>query len=315
MTELLRPFQALQSALRPDDRIVISGASGWIGRSLIQELYLADPSIVSHRLLALGANSREISIFEGPNVFINETNLNLVREWQPTIAIHLAYLTADRLPDMNSRNYKEKNKEISQFGSDMQSISSLRAFMFASSGAALQVGSPSSLGSHPYSAQKSLDEATYTSSPLAQETPTLVPRLWSVTGPHCTRPQAFAFSDMILQCLDTGVIRVHAPEAVFRRYVDAGEFLSTCVAQNLHGVSGIIDSAGHLIEIRQLAEEIVKVLGGRVESTPVNESLEPNAYYTNSELMNDVALQLGTGFSGLHEQISQTARGLIQFIK
>ena len=64
MTELLRPYQALQSALRPDDRIVISGASGWIGRSLIQELYLADPSIFPHRLLALGVNSREISIFE-----------------------------------------------------------------------------------------------------------------------------------------------------------------------------------------------------------------------------------------------------------
>ncbi len=79
--------------------------------------------------------------------------------------------------------------------------------------------------------------------------------------------------------------------------------------------SGIIDSAGHLIEIRQLAEEIVRVLGGRVESTPVNESLKPNTYYTNSDSMDEVALQLGTGFSGLHEQISQTAQGLIQFIK
>ena len=315
MTELLEPFQALQGALRPDDRIVISGASGWMGRSLLHELYLADPSIFPDRILALGTHSREITVFDGPTIQIFETNLDLVRDWQPTVAVHLAYLTADRLAHLDPRDFAEMNKEISQFGSELQGIPSLRAFMFASSGAALQVGGKSPLAQHPYATQKALDEATYTSSESAQITPTLMARLWSVTGPHCTRPQEFAFSNMILQFLQTGAIKVEAPGPVLRKYVDAGEFLSVCLTLNLQGKSRIIDSAGDLVEIRDLARAISRELGGHVDNITVDGNAEQNTYYSTSDSMSAAAIELGVKFTNLKGQISRTKDGLASFLE
>jgi len=313
VTETLKPFQALQAALQPDDRIVISGASGWMGRSLLHELYLAYPSMFPDRILALGKHSRVITVFDGPTVQVFETNLDLVRGWQPTVAVHLAYLTSDRLAHLDPRHFVEMNREISQFGSELQGISSLRAFMFASSGAALQVGGKSAIAQHPYASQKALDEATYTRSESAQVTPTLMARLWSVSGPHCTRPQEFAFSDMISQHLQTGSIKVGSPGLVFRKYVDAGEFLSVCLTRNLQGKSGIIDSAGDLVEIRDLARAISRELGGPVENYIVDNNVEQNVYYSTSDSMNVAALKLGVGFTDLRGQILRTCEGLASF--
>ena len=75
MTASVAPHQVLGAALQSQDRIVISGASGWMGRSLLQELFLADSSLFPERVLALGSTTRRIQLLDGLAVNIVKASL------------------------------------------------------------------------------------------------------------------------------------------------------------------------------------------------------------------------------------------------
>ena len=304
------PFEALRDELRSGDRIVITGASGWLGQSLLHELNLADPTVLRDRVLALGSRDREIALLDGTSVRIREWKDNEVAAFKPTVAVHLAYLTADRLRDTTDELYSATNHGLSTRGMALQQLPGLRAFMFASSGAATVAGADSTLGKHPYAQQKADDESAYLTSPASGLTPTLAARLWSVSGPYCTRPHAYAFSDMVVQARAGQQITVSAMGEVRRRYVDAGEFLATCLALNLRGRSGVVNSAGAEVEMRELAELITDVIGGTFTANPIDTQIGADRYLTDSSDMASAAQELGIDFTDLAGQVRFTSRGL-----
>lgn len=305
-----RPFEALRDELRPEDRIVITGASGWLGQSLLHELNLADPTLIPDRVLALGSRARDIELLDGTRVPIREWNDAVVETFHPTIAVHLAYLTADRLRETKDEAYAATNRELSDRGLTLQELPGLRAFMFASSGAATVAGAATALGQHPYAQQKADDERAYLNSNATGTTPTLAARLWSVSGPYCTRPQAYAFSDMIVKARAGEQIAVAAPGEVRRRYVDAGEFLAACLALNLRGHSGIVNSAGDEVEMRELAAVISATLGGTFTAPIIDSRIPADHYLADPSDMESAAEVLGIGFTGLVGQVLLTSRGL-----
>jgi nucleoside-diphosphate-sugar epimerase len=310
MTTVREPHEALRAALRPDDRIVITGASGWLGQSLLHELVLADPTLFPKRVLALGSYARKIELLDGVRVQVEEWHEATATEWQPTVAVHLACLTADRLASSTVEAYVETNARLAERGRGLQSIPSLRAFMFASSGAATLAGEESAWGRHPYARQKAEDETRYIHGGMSTGTPTLTARIWSVSGPYCTRPRTYAFSDMVVQCLKGDPIQVTATGRVLRRYVDAGEFLAACLALNLEGHSGVVDSAGDLVEVRELAAAVAHELGGAVIAAPIDPDVEPNTYVGDPGGMTAVAETLDVDFTDLAGQIRRTSKGL-----
>jgi nucleoside-diphosphate-sugar epimerase len=281
-----------------------------MGRSLLHELRLADSTAFPDRVLALGSHARQIDMLDGSHVQVEGWQGDTAAEWQPTIAVHLAYLTADRITESTAEAYRGTNAGLTNRGLDLQALPSLRAFMFASSGAATVAGEDSALGRHPYSAQKAEDEDRYLRAGRAGELPTLAARLWSVSGPYCTRPRTYAFSDMVLSCLRGEPIRVKAKGEVLRRYVDAGEFLAACLALNLGGRSGAIDSAGELVEMRGLAAAIADELGGTMIAAPIDPEVEPDTYMADPSGMADAAAHLGIRFTDLSGQIRRTSHGL-----
>ena len=301
------PFEALRDALQPSDRILITGASGWMGRSLLHELRLADPEAFPDRVLALGSHARQIDLLDGSSVAVQEWHDDVAADWQPTIAVHLAYLTAERITDSSPEAYAATNAGLTERGLRLQSLPSLRAFMFASSGAATVAGADSALGRHPYSAQKAEDEDRYLQAGRDHGVPTLAARIWSVSGPHCTKPREYAFSDMIMQARTSGNITVQATGRVVRRYVDAGEFLAACLAANLNGVSGDLNSAGELVEMRELAAAIASELGATVTASPPDPDLPANIYAADPDDMDRLATDLRIHFTDLPGQIRRTA--------
>jgi nucleoside-diphosphate-sugar epimerase len=304
-----RPYEALRDALEKSDRIVITGASGWLGQSLLHELNLADPTLLPDRVLALGSFTRQIELLDGTTVEIREWNDDDAENFHPTIAVHLAYLTADQFQANGAEQYIATNEGMTRRGLALQALPGLRAFMFASSGAATVAGDNTPLGSHPYSQQKADDESAYLSSVAASSTPTLASRLWSVSGPYCTRPQAYAFSDMVVRALAKQPLEVKARGEVRRRYVDAGEFLAACLSLNLRGGTGIIDSAGVEVEMRELGAAITSELGGTLIASEIDMTVAPDLYLADPASMAAAAKELNITFTELSGQIAFTSRG------
>ncbi len=302
------PFTALAPLIRTDDRIVITGASGWLGRSLLHELSAALADRFDDTVLALGARPRTVTLLDGRPVPVGAWNEADVTAWRPTVAVHLAYLTADRLAAAGGEEaYIRLNDDLTRRAAALRRTPTLRTFVASSSGAATVAGTDSALGRHPYSRMRLAEENDLLA---ASDVPTLIARAWSVSGGYCNRPKSFAFSDFVTSAIDTGQVVVRAPGVVLRRYVDAGEYLAVALAEALSGRTGVLDSTGELVEIRQLAHAVADELGGSVVEAAPDPAVPVDRYASDDPTMAACATARGLTLSTLREQIIRTARGL-----
>ena len=292
--------------LRDDDRVAITGASGWLGRSLLHHLSREWGERLPEQVLALGASRRLVRLLDGRQVLVQAWDDEYVASWHPTLVVHLACLTPDRMQPGGEAEFAATNASLSERGLALRALSSVRGFLLASSGAATLVGTEAPLAAHPYALQRRRDEELAL---RAEAVPSVVARAWSVSGPYCTRPEAFAFSDFVHQALRGGPVRVRARGRVLRRYVDAGEFLALTLNGLAAGRSGLVDSTGPLVEVRDLAAEVARILGATVEAAPESPDVRADLYYSDSPAMAQWAAEQGVTLMDLEEQIRFTARG------
>jgi len=224
-----------------------------------------------------------------------------ILRWEPTIAVHLAFLTREFEVRWGLAEYEKQNQHLSMLATQLYGIPSIRGVAVASSGAALTMLDSS------YGRLKAKDERHFSTMGLKTGTPTVIGRIWSLSGAHCTKPTAFALYDLIRQTLSKPVIEIEATREVRRSYVDAGEFLEICLGALGAGHSGVINSAGSVIEIGQLALEIQQTLGrvAPIRRPPARHA--PDDYFAQDDVQAEWAHILGVSVSSLTEQIGRSS--------
>lgn len=279
------------------ERLLLFGGSGWLGRSLLHRL---SPYGLQD-ILVVGESSRLI-ILPDREIRVHSYSLAAAEDFQPSIVIHLAALTRDRLTAANKETYSETNRVLLRRGLALSRISSVSAVVSVSSGAALT-------DSGPYGASKREQESAFEA--LRGEIPAHIvnARVWSVTGRFCTKPDAFAITSMIQEAKRLGTVTVRSVIPVRRRYVDAGEFLELAMRAGKIGLAQSIDSSGALVELEQLAVRIGSIYGAEVQCSPSRVG-PGDDYFTSSSSMLKVAKQLDYKFSSLDTQITRTGQDL-----
>lgn len=291
-----RPFGSLEST----DRVAITGATGWLGRELLSRLASLRPDVV---VLPIASHARDFSA--GIHYFrsVEWDHFSLV-DWKPTVFVHLAHLTRDREEIWGPHAYVRENGRLTLAAIKAAELPTVRAVVLASSGAA--VASPESL----YGRGKVAAESLFLDHGRRTGQPCVVARAWSVSGSLCPKPNLFALYDFIRQAKERGRISISASTLTFRRYVDAGEFLETCVNAAAAGVSSVIDSYGELVEMGELAERVLstlKIEGGVLRVDP---SGVPDYYAADSAAFEDWARDFGVHVSDLAEQIRRSSWAL-----
>jgi len=301
----------LQGCLTRKDRVVVTGASGWLGRSLLHEIEAVLGDRLHEQVLALGSADRDIHLGSGRRVRIHAWEHERVAEWQPTCAVHLAYLTRDHTADTSLAEYVEANLRLTARAARLMHLPGIRSFVAASSGAAVQVDWSRAISpAGAYGALKRLDEDFFAAEGRRLGVPTVIARTWSVSGPYCTKPTLFAFSDFIQQALGTGMITVRATGEVWRRYVDAGQYLALCLQEAIRAHAGTIESTGPQIELRDLAQRVAIALGGRVSLAAAQPGQQPSRYVSVTSDLEDHLQGTGAHLLTIEEQIQFTAAGL-----
>lgn len=290
------------SALRSDDRVLVSGASGWIGRSLLSVL-LPVADRMGAQVLATGSVARSIAM-DGSTVRIVAWTDDVSAEWAPTVVVHCAFATRDRLESLGAAAFEAANLELTQRGIFAFSLPSVRAGVQVSSGAA--VAADPDL----YGRMKQAQERAFRDVARDAERPLVTARIWSVSGPHCTKPDGFAFSSFIAQALRSRTIEVTALGEIWRRYVDAAQYMSIALEHALGGASAVVDSTGDLVELHGLAESVASALGAKVVAAPASAEVPADRYYSSSPQMTELSQAQGVRLMNLQEQIQHTARGL-----
>lgn len=295
-------------SVKSDDRVLITGASGWFGRTatLIFEE-------TKNPMYLTGSYSRKIQ-YLGRTFEVNKWNLQEIEKFQPTVVIDCAYLTREMVGSAGIDNYIEVNRRLVQQIVDLKHLASLRLAVSFSSGAAENFRSASlqkSIQDDPYGFLKVEQETVLQSEFETSGTDLVIARVWNTSGSLVTKVNGFALSDLIDQALK-GHMKVSSHFMVWRRYCMIEEVIAVAL-NGSQGSERVFDTGGQLIEIRDLAvliQELVNPIA--TLELPADSDGIPSEYFSDGESWSRWCNALNFEPASLDEQIMQVSNWMNQ---
>jgi nucleoside-diphosphate-sugar epimerase len=307
VTELVSASaRALAAQALGNDRVLVTGASGWLGRTaldLLAPLGLPTLAVASRaRIIRVGNRQIECRVWEDSEV----------AAFAPSVVLDCAFLTRDRIADMPLSDYVAANRALTQRLVYATQLAGVRLALTISSGAAVYphdaLNGP--LEDNPYGYLKREGEQRLAQAAAESGAVPVVARAWSISGAHVQKPQSYALGSMILAAA-SGAIRITARHPVFRRYVLAEELLALGIAEGSAGPA-TIDSGGELVEMAELAARIAAVLFPSVViSRDEVDPRQSDNYHSDGRDWEKRCQKWDLASASLDRQIEITARGVL----
>ena len=293
--------------------VLITGANGWLGRSAISVLTERYPN--KFRIYALTRNRNNLSNLHLQNLQV--INYDEVQHIDSPITglIHTAFKTQSYITELTADSYKVENSEILNWLDRFLSEKNPAWAISISSGAAKTYSDKLSkrepLNSKDlYGELKVQEEQILTDSSIPN---IAIGRLWAASGRYMQNHKIYALGEFIEKALNSERIIVKSSKPVFRRYIDAEDFLDVLLNCAWANPRTLIDSGGVLTTIESLASlvvnEIAKQTGSKVPISVGNEEVEPSnqEYFPKSNRFNLLMEQYGIVGLTLEQQIERTA--------
>lgn len=289
-----------------DDRVLITGASGWLGRTALDLI-----SPLGLPTLALASRPRTIEV-GGCDVECHTWNDQDVRTFAPTVVLDCAFLTKGFALTMSLPDYVSTNRLLTDRLLYAARLPQVRLALTVSSGAAVYPHDALSrpIEDNAYGYLKAEAERRLMQEVDGGGAVPVVARAWSISGAHVQDPENFALGSMIIAAAG-GSIHITANRPVFRRYVLAEELLAVGIVEGSVGPA-VIDSGGQLIEMDELAHRIAAVVNPEAVITRADiEPLQPDRYHSDGSDWAERCRHLEFVSAPLEEQIEITARGVL----
>jgi nucleoside-diphosphate-sugar epimerase len=226
-------------------RIIVVGATGWIGRAVQYLLKRIDCQV-----LTFGSPRSK----EAPT-------------WDPATAeafgadglVFLAGVTPNVGEKLGLRAYETCLVDVTRTLQQCLQLSELRWVSYASSGIVETAVREDPYGfRHAYRAAKFREEAIVERATSRVLIPQMI-RIYSLSGPFVTRPQDYALFDLILQA-KTGVINVTSQFGVWRNYTSVIDLATVMLCASLCVGSEPLSTGGRPIEVRDLAGLVARAV-------------------------------------------------------
>jgi nucleoside-diphosphate-sugar epimerase len=298
--------RALAAQALGNDRVLVTGASGWLGRTALDLLApLGLPT------LALASRPRIIRVADC-EIECRVWDEHEVAAFAPTVVLDCAFLTRDRVADMPLDEYLSANRALTDRLVYATQLPSVRLALTVSSGAAVHphdaLDGP--IEDNPYGYLKREAEHRLAQAAAECGAVPVVVRAWSISGAHVQKPQRYALGSMIRDA-DSGAIRITARRPVFRRFVLAEELLALGIAEGGVGPA-TIDSGGELVEMAELATRIATVVRpDAVISRDEVDLRDPDQYHSEGQDWERRCQRWDLASASLNRQIEITARGVL----
>lgn len=298
------------TALRQSpQRIVVTGASGWLGRATLDLLHDALGDAFATRVVCFGSQRGEVWL--SPTRVVEQRPLSELGALpaQPTLLLHFAFLGKDRAEAMAEPEYRAANRAIRQTVLDALDRIGVEAVFVASSGAARHADDPSaSPAMRLYGTLKREDEDAIATWAEANAARAVIGRIFNISGPHINKVDSYALSSFLLDALAGGPVVVRARNEVRRSYVTIRELMSLVFALLLEGREGItrFDSGGETIELGELARIIASSMDCSVER-PTLRTGAADIYLGGDQSYRHLLTRHGIASVPLAEQIAETA--------
>lgn len=297
--------------------IFVSGASGWLGKeliSLISENRLTH--FTTNDLRLFSSNGRSIKLINSKEYLTSSFGVDQIEVMPKKLEgfIHLAFLTRDKLKTLNPNEFIRVNLELISNACKIIERMKPKWVVVVSSGAILNRESgeiESDIEKNPYGFCKRIEELLLTDATKRVGANIVIGRLWGASGEQMPPNPEYALSDFIEGARLKNEIQIKSGGEVFRRYLDAGEFMEVLVKLAVLGESRVLDSGGEVIEIGELSQ----LVGGHFPGTSVIRSktvTDIDDYYPRAQDFDELAKELGVKLSTIKEQVARTVNGHIR---
>lgn len=304
----------IKSLQAGDQRIIITGAGGWLGMATLELLHNALGERFAQRVRAFGSRDRDIHLRGG--VTIRQQPLSELNglSYTPSLLLHFAFLTKDRVAGLDEEDYRKANHALSETVHDALDKIGVKAVFVASSGAAYSAVDPSANAAlRLYGALKLDDEARFANWAESQGRTAVIGRIFNVAGPYINKHQQYALAAFILDAIAERPVRVNAPHRVVRGFVAICELMSLVFATLLDTQAQILrfDTGGTAMELAEVAEIVAYTLGaaGSVRAAITSERIDN--YVGDRAVYEALLAQYAISRVSFDAQIRETADFLI----
>ena len=305
---------AAETLLSGGHRIVVTGAGGWVGKAALELLHnTLGTAAFNERVVAFGSAPRTIEIGDG--LTVRQSALSEIARLpsEPSLVLHLAFLTKDRAAAMDEAEYRRANRALSQVVLDALDAIDARAVFVASSGAARFAEEP---GASPamrlYGALKLADEEAFAGWAESRGRRAVISRIFALSGPHINKHDNYALASFIKDALAGRPIAIRAGQPVFRSYVAIRELMSLVFALMLESDAGVVrfDTGGEPLEMQQIAETVAKVVGPVPVRRASLTSDIPDRYCGDEAVYRALLAKSGIPAEPFAQQVMETAQFL-----
>lgn len=310
----------IQPSILGNGLLVVTGATGWFGRTALHELQrLLGPEAFSRQVRAFASRCRTIAssgFADGVERAIPVAPLAELPELaarEPIEALlHTAFLTREYVERVGVETYISVNRGITDLVCrSLEAAPAARAVLI-SSGAAAALDAVDSLEDHlhadPYGVLKTEEERR-----LSEIADTLVLRAYAVSGRFMRDPEQFALGDFLLRALAGLPIEIKAPMPVIRGYGHAGDMVNLAFrwlwSKQLPPAHPIA-AVSHEVELLELARLISSLYDLPSPSSAIDTSLSPNRYTADPATYLNMLDGLGMVHLSMEKQLLDTAFGL-----
>jgi UDP-glucuronate decarboxylase len=295
------------------ERIVITGATGWIGRAMIQALIDQFGIEVLNALELFGSKKQTLVTKSGVALTIKPiSSINLQKKID--LLIPLAFLTQEKYNSLGSEEYQRINQQIIDSHATIIKTTLPNAVIYFSSGITT-VDDQRFKRSDSFFVYKDLkiqEEELFRSLVNSYGGSLSVCKLFSVSGFYMRDPHKYALGDFILQASSKKSIRIESSSEVFRRYIQDTDLCALMLRLGLEKKNITVESSGHLIELGDLAKTVAQMFG--LEESAISRAEitgEPDNYFSKDEAMDRLLFQHGLKTASLEEQVVATIPGVM----
>lgn len=291
-------------------RIIITGASGWIGLATIDLLVAALGDDFAARVCCFGSSARDL--VAGGGRLVPQRALGELASLPPapSLLLHLAFLTKDKVAGLTEADYVAANHAIADKVVTALTTIDVRAVWVASSGAAYRADDASAAPAMQlYGRLKRDDEDRFAAWANDTGRRAVITRVFNVSGPHINKPEHYALASFILDALAAREVQVKAPHRVERGMVAIRELMSVVFAELLAAKAGVerFDSGGEAHELGAIAALVASVLGAPGAKRAAITSPRIDRYLGDETTWNARCQRRGITRVELTQQIRETA--------